>query len=498
MLRSSALGRDARTGAARVLLVVIAGLFLLISLPVVLRGGPLRDDFDLCVSPRWNSGLGVALDELLIEQGAVGLPQRLLQVGLISGFCGEVPFGVFIAVPLVLTLGVAVLLHSLLRDLGLHSPWPEIGAALWLLQPLGTDAALWATQLDIPLGLCLVLIALRAYRRGRLWWAVIASVVAYGMVEQATFALPLAAWLVAPPEARRRVAIVASGVLLSMVAIYLIWPGTSARTAVGFSDRLAAMVTDPAWYVRFPAVGLGLHSIPVAVWWAFPFSLGVLAMGALLGARSAPAWLSGAPRDQPRRAVPLRSALIFVALALLVNVPLITTLPHQHSPRTFTPTWLLLAALAALLGSQVRWRRMRLAGGVAGLLAAGALLSIAFSVSVRVRTADFTEASSRWLAERVPDGGIAVICNVPRTAVTPAPNGDFALHELHYPWAAEGALRYYTGRSAKIERFGAYWDGRCPNPSQADLVINFSDVPHTLVGEGHRPWIEDTGVKRPR
>jgi hypothetical protein len=105
LVRSSVLGRDARTGAARVLLVVVAGLFLLISLPVVLRGGPLRDDFDLCVSPRWNSGLGVALDELLVEQGAVGLPQRLLQVGLIGGLCGEVPFGVFIAVPLVLTLG---------------------------------------------------------------------------------------------------------------------------------------------------------------------------------------------------------------------------------------------------------------------------------------------------------------------------------------------------------------------------------------------------------
>jgi hypothetical protein len=80
---------------------------------------------------------------------------------------------------------------------------------------------------------------------------------------------------------------------------------------------------------------------------------------------------------------------------LLVNVPLIGTLPRQHSPRTFTPTWLLLVTFAALFGSQVRWRRLRLAGGVAGVLAAGALLSIALSVSVRVRTADFTEASSR-------------------------------------------------------------------------------------------------------
>jgi hypothetical protein len=91
VVRSSVLGRDARTRAARVLLVAVAGLFLLISLPVVLRGGPLRDDFDLCVSPRWNSGLGVALDELLVEQGAVGLPQRLLQVGLLVDSAGKSP-----------------------------------------------------------------------------------------------------------------------------------------------------------------------------------------------------------------------------------------------------------------------------------------------------------------------------------------------------------------------------------------------------------------------
>jgi hypothetical protein len=312
------------------------------------------------------------------------------------------------------------------------------------------------------------------------------------MVEQATFALPLAACLVAPPQARRRVAAVASAVLVAMVATYLLWPGTSARTAVGLGDRLVAVVTDPTWYVRFPAIGLGLHSIPVAVWWAFPLSLGVLVAGALLGARSAPALVGGTPPDQPRHGISPRSILVFVALALLVNVPLIGTLPHQHSPRTFTPTWLLLVTLAVLFGSQVRWRRLRLAGGVAGVLAAGALLSIALSVSVRVRTADFTEASSRWLAERVPDGGLAVVCNVPRTAVTPAPNGDFALHEFIYPWAAEAAVRYYTGRSIRIERFGAYWEGRCPDASRAALVVDFSQLPHTPAGGRHRPWIEDT------
>jgi hypothetical protein len=129
------------TRPAWVLLTVTIGLFVIVTLPVVLRGAPLRDDFGLCASPRWNSTAAAVLHELLPEQGAVRLPGRLLQVAFISGLCGKVPFGLLIVVPLLLTLGVALLLHGLLRDLGLSAPWPEVGAALWLLQPLGTEAA---------------------------------------------------------------------------------------------------------------------------------------------------------------------------------------------------------------------------------------------------------------------------------------------------------------------------------------------------------------------
>jgi hypothetical protein len=439
------------------LLVVVMGLFVMVVLPVVLRGAPLRDDFGLCASPRWNSTATAVLHELLPEQGAVRLPGRLLQVAFISGLCGKVPFGLLIVVPLLLTLGVALLLRGLLRDLGLQAPWPEVGAALWLLQPLGTEAAVWPVQLNIPLGLCLALVALRAARRGRLWWATVATIGACGLLEQVIFALPLAVWLVAPERQRRRAAILTGGVVAAVLVGYLRWPGENVRTAVALADRLGAVVAEPAWYVRFPVIGLGLYSIPIAVGWAFPVSLGVLAGGLAAGAAAGPALLAAAAARPPRPDGTSRSMLALLALLLLlVNVPLLTTLPHPDSPRTFTPTWLLLAALAALAGSRVRWRRPRLAAGVAGLLATGMLLSLALSVWVRLETADFNEASSRWLAEHVPEGGVAAVCEVPRTVVTPAPNGAFSLHELHEPTSEEATVLYYTGRNLKIRRVGVY------------------------------------------
>ena len=465
------------SGPARALLVLITGLFVLVVLPVVLRGAPLRDDFGLCASPRWNRTTADVIQELLPEQGAVRLPGRILQVAVISGLCGEVPFGLLIVVPLVLTLGVALLLRGLLHDLALPTPWPEVGAALWLLQPLGTEAAVWPVQLNIPLGLCLALAALRAARRTRLGWATVATIGACSMLEQVIFALPLAAWLVAPAHERRRVAVLIGGIVAAVLAVYLRWPGENVRTAVAVADRLYAVVGELAWYVRFPVIGLGLYSVPMAVAWAFPVSLVVLIGGLAAGAAAGPALLAaGTPGHQrPSRAV--RSALLLVALLLLVNVPLLTTLPHPDSPRTFTPTWLLLAALAALAGSRIRWRRPRLAVGVAGLLAAGMLLSLTLSVWVRLQTADFNEASSRWLAQNVPEGGVVAVCGVPRTVVTPAPNGAFALHELHEPTSEEAAVLYYTGRNLKIRRVGVYWRGPCAAPPEVDLTVDFANLP---------------------
>lgn len=458
------------------LLICVAGLFLIVVLPVVVRGAPLRDDFDVCLSPRWTSGPERMLRELWRELGAVRLLGRFTELSIIAGLCHRVPFAAIILIPLLVTMAVGYMLRGLLYDLAVDKPWPEIGAALWFLQPLGTEAALWPAALHIPLGLVLALVALRLYARGRLGAAALSGLAASWSLEQVLFALPLAVWAVATPTRKRRAAIVSGIVALGLLAMFVRWPGLSSRTAVPLSHRLIAIVSDPIWYVKFPAIGTGAVSIPFAVSWAFPISLLVLGIGAFVGARAAPSLLRRTESSRWRPGERLRFAVVFSSLALLVSLPVMVTLPHEHGPRVFTPVWLLLVACGAFLGARVAWRRVSLAGMAGGLFAAGALLSLALSVWVRIQTADFTEATSRWIGAQVPDGGRVVVCDVRRTAVDPAPNGPFALHEFHEPWAARAAIEYYTGRRVNVDRTGEYWVESCDALLPADLVVSFEDL----------------------
>jgi hypothetical protein len=460
--------------AARTMPLAVAALFLLVTLPVVVAGQPLADDYHNCIRPT-QVGLDGFLGESTRRLGAVR-PARFIEIFVIAPLCQAVPFGLVILVPLALTLLVGLLLRGLLRDLDLPPPWPEVGAALWLLHPLGTEAALWPSALHVPLGLALALAALRLYRRGRHGWAALATVAACLSVE-IMLAFPLAAWMASPPEHRRRAAATATGIALLVLPAYALWPGTDVRSAVPPADRVAAVFSDPGWYVRFPAAGLGLHSIALAVWWAFPASVALLTLGGWVGARLGPRLLGDGPTGPPppRQAL-LRWGAASAALAALVNVPLMVTLPRYHAPRTFTPTWLILAALVPVAASQVRWRRARLAGAAGGLFAAAALLSLALSVSVRLQTAEFNQAATRYLARRVPDGGVVAVCDVPRTVVTPAPVGSFALHEFAYDWAAEDAMRYYAGRDAEVRLGGPLWGTRCPDMAGADLVVGFEEL----------------------
>ena len=155
-----------------------------------------------------------------------------------------------------------------------------IGTALWFLQPLGTEASLWPVALHIPLGLLLALVALRLYRHGRVAPAAVSSLAACWNLEQVLFALPLAVWVVTPARHRRRAIVVSSVVFVVLLTIFMRWPGGSTRTAVPLTDRILAIVTDPLWYVRYPAIGTGAVSIPLAVRWAFPWSVLVSLWGA--------------------------------------------------------------------------------------------------------------------------------------------------------------------------------------------------------------------------
>ena len=115
-------------------------------------------------------------------------------------------------------------------------------------------------------------------------------------------------------------------------------------------------------------------------------------------------------------------------------------------------------------------------GAIAGLFAAGAVLSLAFSVSVRLRSADFTERAADVVAARVRDRGTVAVCDVRRTVVQPAPRGAFAVHDFIYEWAAERALVYYTGRHATIQLAGELWNRPCPSPPAVDVVIGFDEL----------------------
>jgi hypothetical protein len=403
-------------------------------------------------------------------------PARFLEIAAIAGLCQRIPFGFVILIPLALKLLVAFVLRGLLQDLRLSPPWPEIGAAVWLLEPLGTEAALWPSALHIPLGLVLALSALRLYLRGRLGWAALVTLGACLSLEQVIFAFPLAVWLVVPLELRRRATVITAAVVVSVLMVYATWPGNDFRTAVPLSRRLAAFLVQPVWYVIFPANGVGLHSGWWALVWAFPASLVVLAAAVAAGTRIGPALLAGPAGAGLQRRMVVGWGVGIAALLALVNLPLVVTLPRGYTPRTFTPTWLVLDVVATIVLSRLRWRRRRLAGAVGGIFLAIALLSLALSVSVRVRTAEFTEESSRWFASHVPERGTVEVCDVPRNAVEPAPLGAFALHELHWEWATQDATRYYTGRTITVRREGDYWPRPCPSMPSADLTVDFADL----------------------
>jgi hypothetical protein len=455
-------------------LLLGAGLFTMLCLPVIIRGAPLADDFHNCVEPA-RAGLGTFFAASTERLGAVR-PARFLEILVTTGVCQHLPFGFAIAVPLGLTLLVAVLLRLLLQDLGVPAPWPTVGAVLWLAQPLGTEAALWPAALHVPLGLALAVCALLLHRRGHSGWAAVATLGACLSAEQVILALPVAVWLTAPVQRRRPATIVTLVVVVGVLAAYAVWSGADPRLQVPVGERLRGVVADPAFYVLFPAVGLGVHSIPLAIRWAFPVSVAVLGAAALLGWRVGPV-LGDHHQARPTGGPALaRRTLLILLLIALVNLPLIVQAPRQGSPRTFTPTWLVLVVAAAAAGSRVRWRRPRLLGTALGLFVGGAVLSLALSVSARVHTADFNEAAVRLLAERVPDGGVVAICDVPRTAVTPAPRGAFAVHELIYDWAARDTLYYYTGRNAEFRLAGPLWGTHCPNTVGADVVVRFGEL----------------------
>ncbi len=461
----------------RGILLAAAGIFLAISLPVVVRGAPLADDFTNCLLPlrRGLDGFAAASFDRL---GAVR-PARFVEILVTTGVCRSLPFGVAIAVPLVLTMAVALLLRTLLRQLAVPSPWPEIGAALWLAQPLGAESALWPAALHVPLALSAALAAVLLHRGGHWAVATLAAVVAMLSAEQTILALPLLVWLAMPDadesqrRRRQRATLLTTGTAAAALLAVLLAPGNDVRLQVGLVQRLQGLIADPAFYVLFPAVGLGLESIPLALRWAFPLSVLVVAGAATAGWRWAPQLLEGR-RAEGRSSRPSTAAVIAaVALLVLINLPVVLNVPQQGSPRVFAPTWLLLSGVVAAAGWRVRWHRPALVGALVAGYLAGAALSLALSAWVRVETADFVQRGAETVAAQTDDGDVVVLCDVPRAAVSPAPRGAFAVHDYLYDWSSGAAVEYYTGRTVS---FLAPTDAPGCDGAGADLALPFESL----------------------
>jgi hypothetical protein len=464
---------DGSVRLGRKVLVVVVLLFVAICLPVVLRGAPLADDFYNCLEPQ-RIGLGSTLAESFERLGVLRRA-HLAEIIITTEVCQHLPFGIAIAIPFALNLVVAGLLVGLLKDLGAPGPWPELAGAAWLLQPLGTEAALWPAAMHVPLGLALALTALRLHRAGHHRWGAVAVAAAALSVEQVLLALPLAVWLTAPPDRRRRAVTVTVVVIGVLATAFVLWPGNDPRIRATLGQRITELIVDPGFLVKFPAVGLGIHSIPLAVLWAFPLSSFVLACGGLVGAWLGPALLAYPHRHDGSQA--RRTVFVGLGLIVAVNIPVVFAVPHQGSPRLFAPTWLVISGMVGLIGPLLPRRRFRSWGAVTGILGAGALLSLAFSVWVRLETASFTESASSQIARLVPDQSLVAVCGISRTVVEPAPRGAFAIHEFLDEGTARRSLYYYTGRKSEFVLAGEVWGDRaCPHVGDVDRVISFSDL----------------------
>ena len=286
------------TSAGIRLVAVVAGLLLIIVAPVIIQGGLLGDDYFICLRPVHEGGYRTYLDAIWRDTGIVR-PARFIELFLISKTCTSVPYGLVMLVPLGLKFAAGFLLYLLLRDL-VPTPWPEVGTALWLLEPVGTEAALWPAALHVHLALVLALAALRLFRRGSLGWGAAAGLGAALSVEQVIFALPLAVWLTTPKELRRRSALVAAGAMTLVIVAYATWPGANERQALTLVERLHTVLAKREWYLFFPAAGLGLYSGAHAFVWALPLQHRHRPRGCLDGLLRGTAPAGGASRASAR------------------------------------------------------------------------------------------------------------------------------------------------------------------------------------------------------
>lgn len=461
--------------AAWTILAVAAVLLVLTAAPVLLRGGPMADDYATCVASDADGVIGFLRGDMAYR-GAVR-PVRYLNAAWVGALCGDVPFGVIMLLPLVATLWAGVQVHRLLSATGVSPAWSGAAGAAWLLNPVGLEIATWPAAAHVPIGLGAALLAARLLRARR-WSAALASAVLGVLcLEQLIFVLPLLAWAAAPTDRRRGALAAAISVSVVVLAVYSVFPGLDERTTASVADRLVAPFQDLQWYIRFPAIGLGAGALPGTIRWAGLWTVVAVAAGGVLGG-----WLLGGalratpnpPSSQMSRRELLQTAAVGLSVVLLLNLPSIVTVPRDTSPRIFAPTWMAMSVALGLIGARLPLRRPVVAGAVLGCAAALSALALGFAADVRVRHAELSEQLLARIASEVPQDGSVVLCAVPPKLVPNAPAGAFALHDLFYDWVAEPALLHHEGRRASVRVF--HPREPCPTEPAADLHVSLDEL----------------------
>ena len=158
-------------------------------------------------------------------------------------------------------------------------------------------------------------------------------------------ALPLAVWLMTPPE-HRRVSAFASTVSVVDRAAGRFRRVAGRRPAVAprarrTRDRSAARSGFP-----IPVRSRRAWAPVDPVWRSrgrFPVSVVALAAGGLLGFRLAHGHVRRRARERPIAAASCGRCSPASALTAAINVPVVLNVPHQGSPRLFAPTWLVIS-----------------------------------------------------------------------------------------------------------------------------------------------------------
>ena len=190
--------------------------------------------------------------------------------------------------------------------------------------------------------------------------------------------------------------------------------GAAAPRVPSPGNRLSAIVTNPNLVCEVPGHRNRRGLRPTRRSLGLSHKSAHISYRSLVGARCAPSLLQQTGWRRWESWERLRFAVLLGSLGVLVSLPAMVTLPHEHGPRVFTPVWLLLAAFAALVGARRRLETCLCSPGWWLAFAPPEHFSRSLSACwVHLQPPSFTEATSRWMVRTSPTVGVSWCATCP-------------------------------------------------------------------------------------